>query len=108
MLGKKVKFFVLLIVGAMVFSGIAIAVSDMAHPSSGVINVMSDSMQHVATPLQYPNGNDPNGIVYDPYNQEIYITNSLSNNVTAVNAFTGISVANISVGDNPQGICIAE
>ena len=101
---KGRKFFTVLIVATMVFSGLALVTGDMQHPSSGGISVTSDSLQQNASTVSYPNGNSPTGAVYDPYNQEIYIVNSGSSNVTVVNAFTGISVANISVGDNPQDI----
>ena len=53
---------------------------------------------------QYPDGNNSQGGVYDPYNQELYVTNYCSNNVTVVNSFLNHSVANIAVGSEPFGI----
>ncbi len=60
-------------------------------PSNGLIGNFSD-------------GSNAFDGVYDPYNQEIYITNNANNNVTVLNAFSGVSVANISVGSHPEGI----
>ena len=67
-------------------------------------SVMQFSVQPNGPIGNFSDGNNSFAGVYDPFNQEVYITNTFSNNVTVFNAFTGHSVANISVGSQPEGI----
>ncbi|MEM0156342.1 MAG: YncE family protein [Thermoplasmataceae archaeon] len=104
MLNKNKKIFAFFIVSAMIFSGFAIAFSGSVNLRIDSGNAKVASVPQNSQIGQYPDGNNSQGGAYDPYNQELYVTNYFSNNVTVVNAFSGISVANISVGKEPQGI----
>ena len=46
----------------------------------------------------------PSGIVYNPANNYIYVTNTGSNRVSVINGTTNAVVANILVGLGPNGI----
>ncbi len=101
-IGIKTKvFFVAL---AMVLSGF-VAVAGLSGHVDNIVGAKSISSVQQNTQIgQYPDGNNAHGGAYDPYNQELYITNYFSDNVTVINAFSNISVANISVGSDPLGI----
>jgi YVTN family beta-propeller protein len=59
----------------------------------------------IAQPIQlkatYTVGHAPDGIAYNPYNQEVYVANSASSSVYALNASTGAVRYTISVGSDP-------
>jgi len=100
----SVKTKVLIVALAMVLSGFA-AVAGLSGHVDNIGGAKSISSVQQNTQIgQYPDGNNSQGGAYDPYNQELYITNYFSDNVTVINAFSNISVANISVGQEPLGI----
>ncbi|MHB1708599.1 MAG: hypothetical protein ACYCT2_03885 [Thermoplasmataceae archaeon] len=94
----------LLLVFALIFSGLFVVLNGTGHSTSNGPNANVAAMPQNGQIGQYPDGNNSHGGTYDPYNQELYVTNSFSNNVTVINAFSGVSVANISVGSQPLGI----
>jgi len=99
-----IKSKVLFVALAMVLSGF-VAVAGLSGHVDNIGGAKSISSVQQNTQIgQYPDGNNAQGGAYDPYNQELYITNSFSDNVTVINAFSNISVANISVGSEPLGI----
>jgi len=101
-IGIKTK--VLFVALAMVLSGF-VAVAGLSGHVDNIVGAKSISSVQQNTQIgQYPDGNNAQGGAYDPYNQELYITNYFSDNVTVINAFSNISVANISVGQEPLGI----
>ena len=104
MLFKITKFKVSLIVIVMIFSGFAIAVNAIEQTSSGFNVIKTASVPQNSLTSQYSNGFDPFAGAYDPYNQEIYIANSGGHNVTVKNAFTNVTVANVTVGSSPNDI----
>ncbi len=98
----KIKVFLLALV--IVISAFAvIAVFPANTSSSGGFQNATQILQK-STIEQYPTGSSPLGGTYDPYNQELYITNSGSNNITVINSFSNASAANIAVGTGPCGI----
>ena len=101
---NKTKLKAIFIGLAIVISGFAVIFSGAEHSMIGQNTTYSTSTAQNGRIGQYSDGSDSQGGVYDPFNQELYITNSFSNNVTVVNAFLNISVANISVGSEPWGI----
>ena len=101
-INKKMK--ALLLVMALIFSGFFVILNGTGHSASSGPNVNVAAVPQNGPIGQYPDGNNSQGGTYDPYNQELYVTNSFSNNVTVINAFSGASVANISVGSRPMGI----
>ena len=52
------------------------------------------------------NGVNPENIAYNPKTQRIYVVNSLSRNVTVIDATSLHPLATIEVGDHPSGIAI--
>jgi YVTN family beta-propeller protein len=51
-------------------------------------------------------GSHPRGIIFNPNNNLLYITNSFSNTVTVLDTETDKIVANIPVGTTPQSIAV--
>jgi YVTN family beta-propeller protein len=49
-------------------------------------------------------GYDPNGIVYDPVNNELYVANEGTHNVTVISGADNRTVANISTESQPSAI----
>ena len=98
------KMKALLLVMALVFSGFLVVLNGTGHSTATAPGSNIAAVQQNGPIGQYPDGNNSHGGTYDPYNQELYVTNSYSNNVTVINAFSGVSVANISVGSQPMGI----
>ena len=101
---NKTRIKAILIGIAIVISGFAVLFNGTGHPMVGTNTIYSTSVGQNVKIGQYSDGNNAQGGVYDPFNQELYVTNYQSNNVTVVNGFLNISVANISVGSEPFGI----
>ena len=49
-------------------------------------------------------GPNPVGVAYDPYNQEIYVTNSQSGTVSVIDGATERVITNLTVGANPASL----
>ena len=94
----------LIIALTMIFSGVFIVLDGSGHSTGYGSNAGITAVQLNGAIGQYPDGNNSQGGTYDPYNQELYITNYCANSVTVINTFSGLSVANIKVGSNPMGI----
>ena len=94
----------LIIALTMIFSGVFIVLDGSGHSTGYGSNAGITAVQLNGAIGQYPDGNNSQGATYDPYNQELYITNYCANSVTVINTFSGLSVANIKVGSNPMGI----
>ena len=101
-MNKKMK--AILLVVTLIFSWSVVVLDGAGHSTTNGPNANSAAVPQNGPIGQYPDGNNSHGGTYDPYNQELYVTNSFSNNVTVINAFSGVSVANISVGSQPMGI----
>lgn len=100
----KIRILAIFVVLAMVLSGFAVVLEETGHAMNNLNTLNSPASTQNGKIGQYPDGNNAQGGAYDPFNQELYITNYFSNNVTVVNAFLNVSIANISVGSNPWGI----
>ena len=101
---NKTRIKAIIIGIAIVISGFAVLFNGTGHPMVGPNTIYSTSIGQNIKIGQYSDGNNAQGGVYDPFNQELYVTNYQSNNVTVVNGFLNSSVANISVGSEPFGI----
>jgi YVTN family beta-propeller protein len=51
-----------------------------------------------------PVGTDPFGVAVDNATNEVFVTNTGSNNVTVIDAATGAAVASVGVGSSPFGV----
>ena len=100
----KIRILAIFVVLAMVLSGFAVVLEETGHAMNNLNTLNSPASTQNGKIGQYPDGNNAQAGAYDPFNQELYITNYFSNNVTVVNAFLNVSIANISVGSNPWGI----
>lgn len=98
------RLLTLFIALAMVSSGFVVFLHNVNVSQSGKTQSVTFSVPKNGLIGNYSDGSNAYGGAYDPYNQELYITNDQSNNVTVVNSFSGVSVANISVGSEPEGI----
>ena len=101
---KNIKAKVVLIASVMLLSGFVVLFNGSNQPMYDQNTMESAVVIQNSNIGQYADGSNSQGGVYDPFNQELYITNSCSNNVTVVNAFLNHSVANIAVGSDPYGI----
>ena len=100
----KIRILAIFVVLAMVLSGFAVVLAETGNAMNNLNTLNSPASTQNGKIGQYPDGNNAQAGAYDPFNQELYITNYFSNNVTVVNAFLNVSIANISVGSNPWGI----
>ena len=77
----------------------------VAAPSACVAVVQVSSNFSTGTVIaSYPVGTDPFGVAVDNATNDVFVSNTGSNNVTVISAASGLSVANISVGLSPLGI----
>lgn len=101
---NSIRLKVIFVVLLFLMSGFALSLAANIHPYNGAFGVNMSSVAQNNLTGNYTDGNNALAAVYDPFNQLLYVTNSYSNNVTVINSFSGSSVANISVGEQPEGI----
>ncbi|MCI4325873.1 MAG: YncE family protein [Thermoplasmata archaeon] len=73
----------------------------VAEAPSGVGVLSAGSLQVNGT---IPVGTSPFAVAYDPNDGRIFVTNTGSNNVTAISDTTNSTIGSVAVGTNPYGI----
>ncbi len=73
----------------------------VAAPPSSVDQILASNSTLVKV---IPVGSQPFGVAVDPLIQEVYVTNTQSNNVTVINGTSQTPVASVDVQTQPEGI----
>lgn len=68
-----------------------------------VVQVLDKSTQQFGAQVSV--GEWPEGIAFDPWNSEVYVADSYSNNVTILSSTSESVIGSIPVGPSPYGIC---
>ncbi|MDA4123232.1 MAG: PQQ-binding-like beta-propeller repeat protein [Thaumarchaeota archaeon] len=75
----------------------------VANSGSNTVSVISPSLNDkVSRTISV--GSSPTGVAYDSANKEVYVTNSISDSVSAISTTSKTVVATIAVGESPYGV----